>query len=283
MSKIKGIKNKMGIEEKLFESNLRVIGIEKMKGSEIAAITQYLHENAKKPTLAFFQWTPSISLSCYQSIDDVNLNLAKEKNYQIVRMIGGGRAYIHNSDVSFLFILPNYSKPFSNEENYSFAASKFIEAFNFFGLKSELKNPQENGFDVYCNNKILLGLAQDSTKKSLMIHGAFYYQMPDYESALNLIKGYSKDDLELLKKNVGYFKENSNAKLSEVVQKIIGSFSKNYYFEGLSKEEREKIILLEKIYESKSHINGDHLGKTQNRGLCWLPKEPYPLPKTFKN
>ncbi|MDD4353864.1 MAG: hypothetical protein PHN56_05400, partial [Candidatus Nanoarchaeia archaeon] len=231
----------MGIEENLSSSQLRIIPLQKLSASRIAAITEYIQYNSKEPTLAFFQWNKAITLANYQSAEDVNLELAKKNNYQIVRLLGGGRAYIHNNDISFLLILPNYHQRFSAEENYSFVATRFIQSFNYFGLNSELKNAKKYGYDVYANGKILLGLASNIDKNSLMIHGAFYYNQPDYNLSIKLIKDYSLEDAVLLKKNVGYFLEHSDAKLDDLINTIIKSFSNNYFPKKLSNEELKEI------------------------------------------
>lgn len=269
----------MGIEDKLKNSNLRVLSLQNFKAPKIAAVTEALHSKSKEATLAFFQWEPSITLSYNQSIDDVDLELAKKNNYSVVRMLGGGRAYIHNNDVSFLLIIPGLKDNFSLKKNYEYVACKFINAFNGFGLKAELKDDRKYGFDIYVNNQILMGLAQHSLNDCLLIHGAFYYSKPDYDLAIKLIKGYDEKDAEILKKNVGYFAKYSNAKLTELLEKIIESFSPKHHLGELSIDEKKSINDLAKKYEDFKYTSAG----SQNRGLCWLPKSPYPLPGTFKD
>jgi lipoate-protein ligase A len=142
----------MGIHERLMGEKLKVIPLIELSAAKIAAITEHLKYSATEPTLAFFKYKKAVTLSNKQAINDVNIDLAQSQNYEIVRTLGGGRAYVHNEDISFLFIVPNYYSPFSVNENYSFIADKFIKAFNHFGLNAQLKDLGKYGYDVYCND-----------------------------------------------------------------------------------------------------------------------------------
>lgn len=264
----------MDINERLNGERLKVIPLVELSAAKIAAITEHLKYSATSPTLAFFKYKKAVTLSNKQTIKDVNIDLAESQNYEIVRTLGGGRAYIHNGDISFLFVLPNYDSLFSASKNYSFISDKFISAFNKLGLNAKLMDRGKYGYDIYSNGKILLGLAQDSTMHSLMIHGAFYYNKPDYEMAVKLIKGYDSSDSIELEKKVGYVLENSCIKLEDILQQVVNSFGMDYYF---ASHDFEAIKKLAEKYDSLSHKSGG----IQRRGMCWLPKE-FP-PGTFND
>lgn len=268
----------MGLEDKL-----RIIPLQKLSGKRIAALTEALLMSAADdisdyPVLAFFEWEPTISIAYSQSCDDINLELAKEKGFDIVRMIGGGRAYIHDGDISFLLVMPSKK---DLTKNYEHIAEEFVKAFNEFDLNADTKYRRDvqQACDVYMNGKILLGLAQQMKKQAVMMHGAFYFDEPDFDLAVNMVKDYLPEHAAKIREKVGHVSHACNISKSEFVEKIISSFGQaNGQFTA---KELELADELETTKYSKESFNLATEGK-QRRGLCWLNNTSiYPPSGTF--
>lgn len=66
------------------------------------AISEAVRKGLSPPTLRFYQWNrPSISIGYFQRASDINIQYCKEKGYPIVRRLTGGRAILHNDELTY--------------------------------------------------------------------------------------------------------------------------------------------------------------------------------------
>lgn len=134
--------------------------------------------NGKSPnTLRFFKWDPStVSIGRNQSLfDEVNLDVAREKGFNVVRRITGGGAVFHDK---FREITYSLTCPIRFLENLN--AYKVIEQFeiiemgiitglNYYGLKPEkgiIHCPA-----IFLDGKKFSGNAQVRKKGYILQHG----------------------------------------------------------------------------------------------------------------
>ncbi|GAB4541736.1 MAG: lipoate--protein ligase family protein [Thermodesulfovibrionia bacterium] len=66
------------------------------------AISEAVRKGLSPPTMRFYQWDkPSISIGYFQRASDINIHYCREMGYPIVRRPTGGRAILHNDDLTY--------------------------------------------------------------------------------------------------------------------------------------------------------------------------------------
>jgi lipoate-protein ligase A len=62
---------------------------------------------ASGPTLRFYAWSPpAVSVGHFQRLDQVNLDYAAERGFDVVRRATGGRGVLHQHEVTYSVVLP---------------------------------------------------------------------------------------------------------------------------------------------------------------------------------
>lgn len=94
------------------------------------------------PTLRFFRWDPAtLSIGYFQkAADEVRLDEVKARGIGFVRRPTGGRAVLHDAEVTYSIVVPeNYpGLPSSVTESYRVLSEGLVHGFRTLGLDAEM-------------------------------------------------------------------------------------------------------------------------------------------------
>ena len=141
------------------------------------AILKAVIEKKSPNTLRFFKWDPStINIGRNQSLsDEVDVKIAKEKGFDIVRRITGGGAVFHdrNREITYSIICPlnflNGLNAVKILEQFEIITQGIIHGLTFYGLEPEkgvIHCPA-----LFLDGKKISGNAQLRKKGHLLQHG----------------------------------------------------------------------------------------------------------------
>ena len=179
---------------KLFDYKLNT-GIFNM--SEDERLLEYsIENNLKTPILRFYGWSPAcVSLGRNQSESGINIEYCKNHNIQIVRRLTGGRAVLHDNELTYSFICPVDFLNCSDSVILSYKEISSALALGFKNLDIELSFPQDKkpnskfdycmsistGADLSYFGKKLVGSAQFRKQKYILQHGSILF---DYDKTV---------------------------------------------------------------------------------------------------
>lgn len=181
-------------------------------GAENMQIDSDLLDNAilnkqKEPIFRLYGWSPKcVSLGRNQNDSFLNYDLLNKHNIDVVRRITGGKALLHDMEITYSYICPISSlvNGDSVTKSYIEISSILIDFFMKFGLNLDFgtQKPVKTSFD-YCmlistgadlcyKNKKLIGSAQCRKNGYILQHGSILY---DYNlHLLNQIFGKNPDE-----------------------------------------------------------------------------------------
>jgi len=149
-----------------------------------------------EPIFRLYGWSPAcVSLGKNQSEDFLDKNLLKDKNIDVVRRLTGGRALLHDNEITYSFICPvDYLQNGEHViSSYKEISQILIDKFKLIGINLDFGTSKavKTGYD-YCmsistgadlcyNNKKLIGSAQCRKKGYILQHGSILY---DYDKKL---------------------------------------------------------------------------------------------------
>ncbi len=140
---------------------------------------------SRVPVLRFYQWEPcAVSIGRYQDLGDIDLGYCTENGIDVVRRITGGKAVLHEKELTYSFIIDKDEMPRSIIESYKIISSAIVQGLRTLGLNPEMNsskienrdNPvcfQEPSFnELTINRKKFVGSAQVRRKGKLLQHGS---------------------------------------------------------------------------------------------------------------
>lgn len=150
----------------------------------------------KEPIFRFYGWSPAcVSLGRNQSDEFLNKEFLKSKNIDVVKRLTGGRALLHDKELTYSYICPILS--LKNGESvvnsYKEISQFLIDGFEKLGIKLEFpKNKRSHtkfdycmsistGADLSFEGKKLIGSAQFRKDGYILQHGSILF---DYDSNL---------------------------------------------------------------------------------------------------
>lgn len=256
--------------------SLRVIPLQKHSARRIASLTEALL-HVTEPTIAYFEWPNSVTVPYIQAISDINLDECAKRGYEVARITGGGRAYIHGHDFSIAYAIHSPKRPNVTAELKTLCAS-LIDAMQELGIPAELKHrtyvingkEQRDGYDLEINGQKIAGYAATYKNQRFLIHGAFVYQMPnipEWLELVNLPKNLSKQ--ELISHMTSFIAplDTYNRTPHEICDAISKNLDVHHHVKPWTKEEISHAEQLEhQLYSTNEWKKGD-----RKRGLCLYP------------
>lgn len=106
------------------------------------AIAISVRKNDSLPTLRVYTWDkPSVSIGCFQKIRDVNIKYCQNAGIPIVRRPTGGRAILHNEELTYSFSVKTDNELFSKGifDSYKKISAALLLALSKIGLSPESK------------------------------------------------------------------------------------------------------------------------------------------------
>lgn len=180
---------------------MKIIPYETRTGKENMQIDSDLLDFAiknelKEPIFRLYGWEPAcVSLGRNQKDDFLDYELLKSKNIDVVRRLTGGRALLHDNEITYSFICPESFLQNGSHivSSYKEISQILIDKFKKLGIDLDFgaSKPIKTGFD-YCmlistgadlcyKEKKLIGSAQCKSHGYILQHGSILY---DYDKKL---------------------------------------------------------------------------------------------------
>lgn len=146
-----------------------------------------IENSLKKPIFRLYGWSPAcVSLGRNQSSENVNVEYCKRNNIEIVKRLTGGRALLHDKEVTYAIILP---VSFLNNgetviSSYKEISAILINSFKYLGIEVDFpQNKKVNSKFDYCmsistgadlsyQGKKIIGSAQYRKQGYILQHGS---------------------------------------------------------------------------------------------------------------
>ena len=158
------------------------------------AISEAVRIKLSPPTLRFYQWDrPSLSIGYFQRISDINISYCNEKDYPVVRRLTGGRAILHDSELTYSFSSSSDHPLFKGglHENYSLISNALVYGLKLVGMdaKSSFRKKRSAGHknpacfksvsygEIAVNGKKIIGSAQKRYSNGFMQHGSILMKL----------------------------------------------------------------------------------------------------------
>ena len=145
------------------------------------SILEHIGRGASLPTLRLYAWDPAcLSLGHAQPYADVDTTRLKERGWEVVRRLTGGRAILHTDEITYSVIAPNDEPRVAGTvlESYNRLAQALLLAVQELELPVEMKEgrPDERStpnpvcfevpstYEITVDRKKLIGSAQARKK-----------------------------------------------------------------------------------------------------------------------
>jgi lipoyl(octanoyl) transferase len=200
------------------------------------------------PTLRLYRWFPAaVSLGYFQDETEVvDLAACRESGIDVVRRPTGGRAVLHQHELTYSIIVPE-AHPFINKggvmDAYRGISRGIVTAFNLLGIVASV-TPEEtfrtglapgscfdapSAYEIQVNGKKVVGSAQLRRDGIVLQHGAILFKLPLdlYRKALK--KDYrlnrSGKEFELGEKAAGLHDLGYNISYEQMTRALVKGFS----------------------------------------------------------
>ena len=165
-----------------------------------------IEKGLNEPIFRLYGWSPAcISLGRNQKDDFLDKKFLKENNIDIVRRLTGGRALLHDKELTYSFICPaKYLKNGGNVvESYKEISEFLIEKFAKLGIYTDFGTQKavktkfdfcmliSTGADLCYQGKKFVGSAQCRKNGYILQHGSILY---DYDK--NLLEKIFQEKVE---------------------------------------------------------------------------------------
>ncbi|MBI4823624.1 MAG: lipoate--protein ligase family protein [Nitrospirae bacterium] len=158
------------------------------------AISASVRKGNAPPTLRFYGWAkPSLSIGCFQGTKDIDSDYCKEKDIPIVRRPTGGRAILHDKELTYSFSSRSVGV-FSDglRDTYKKISSALSIAMERLGIQSEMQDSFSGSYarsplcfqsssygELSFNGRKLIGSAQRRWNDGFLQQGSIPYRI-DY-------------------------------------------------------------------------------------------------------
>lgn len=140
------------------------------------------------PTLRLYTWNPPcISVGYFQDVDEnIDVSECKSQNIDIVRRLTGGKAVLHNKELTYSIISPskNHFFPTGIKGSYKAIADCLLHGIKNLGISGEIaERPSRKGngfscfldtsfYEISVKGKKLIGSAQKRWRNLFLQHGS---------------------------------------------------------------------------------------------------------------
>ena len=175
------------------------------------AIAISVRKGASPPALRLYSWDrPSVTLGCFQKIRDIDSDYCRNVSIPVVRRPTGGKAILHNKELTYSFSVKTDNALFSKGlfDSYKKISAAFYLALSKLGLSPESKLVRETHRsksplcfqstsygEITINSKKAIGSAQKRWTDGLLQQGSIPY-LNDKPTALRVFRLQSIQDIE---------------------------------------------------------------------------------------
>lgn len=248
---------------------LRVIDSGYNNGAMNMAIDEALLKS-KIPVLRFYRWKPAaLSIGYFQPITNIDLLNLKKNKIDFVRRLTGGKAVLHDDELTYSFIIDEKLMPKSVIESYKIISKPILGALNSLGLKAAMNESVKkrevsavcfndpSWYEIKVNDKKIVGSAQKRVDGKVLQHGAVLIDI-DIKKYFSLFKSKKLDFSQAkitsikkeLKRAIGF---------TLIKDAMINAFRKEFdseiIYDKLTKKEKKDAENLSKTKYSKKEWN----------------------------
>lgn len=221
--------------------------------------------SSEKPVLRFYRWKPAaLSLGYSQSIDEIDLNQCEKHGIDYVRRITGGKAVLHDKELTYAFIINEDIMPKSINDSYLVISNGILFALKQLGLDAYMKDAKlksrsssicfndPSSYEITVKNKKIVGSAQTRKNSKLLQHGSILIDI-DIEKMCSLFNNCNKRIINHSKKRITSINElNKKVNYRNLIRAIKKGFEENFqiklYEDDLSNKE---LSLAKKLLKEK--------------------------------
>lgn len=185
------------MEFRLLDTGLRN-GFENMAIDE--TVMRFVKEEKVKPSLRFYQWSPAcLSIGYSQILSEVNITNCKKYGIDIVRRMTGGKAVLHEKELTYSIIVNRNFFPKSLKESFKIISNPILKSLKELGINASLHNSEtpklegpicfheSSSYEINVNNKKIVGSAQARKNGITLQHGSILLSF-DAEKLCSLFK-----------------------------------------------------------------------------------------------
>lgn len=195
------------------------------------------------PVLRFYTWDPpAVSIGRFQNMKAaVNAEACKRRGFDIVRRITGGRAVLHNQELTYSIIARADDPLFPSTVlgTYKVIATGLLAGLKNLGLAAEMvsrggrhaalveKKPKEQAcfsspswYEILVNNKKIAGSAQRRMRGAFLQHGSILIDHDPRLEAEVIPGGCGDDVVTCIRRELG-----RDVPLDEIKQAFVKGFS----------------------------------------------------------
>lgn len=178
-------------------------GVENME-FDYSIFKNAVESSTHEPILRFYGWNPAcVTLGRNQTESTINKAYCSNNNIDITRRITGGRALLHQDELTYSFVCPiSFLENESVKKSYEIISKSLIIGFENLGIKVEFGNKKPDTKHNYCmllstgadlnyNGKKIVGSAQYRANGYLLQHGSILFTINNTH-----IKNIFNEDVE---------------------------------------------------------------------------------------
>lgn len=111
------------------------------------AIMQFHGQGLVPPTLRLYTWQPAgVSIGYFQALSrEIDLDACRQAGFGIVRRPTGGRAVLHDDELTYSVVIAESILPGTVLETYRFLSRGLLEGFRLLDVPADLTNPPSQG------------------------------------------------------------------------------------------------------------------------------------------
>ncbi|SHE63007.1 lipoate-protein ligase A [Marinitoga hydrogenitolerans DSM 16785] len=195
------------------------------------SIAKHVGKGVQPTTIRLYGWTlPTLSLGRFQKLEDIDFDFLKNNNIDIVRRPTGGRAVLHNNEITYLFSAStnHHLLPKNVIGSYKVIAEALIKSMEFLNIYCDIEKNKSKHlntpacydspsiYEITIEKKKFIGSAQYRNDYYILQHGAIPNEFPleNYVNSFKLIEDKKIKLYNHLKNKVIDIKSILNKKIS---------------------------------------------------------------------
>lgn len=204
------------------------------------ALLEWHAEGLIPPVIRFYQWEPAaLSIGYFQRVErDIHLPAVKEMGLGFVRRPTGGRAVLHEHELTYSVIVSeDYpDMPKTVTEAYRVISEGILQGFRNLGLQAEFSVPESDSqrealsqpksavcfdapswYELVVEGKKVAGSAQTRQKGVILQHGAILIDL-DEDKYLNCFSYESEEKRQKVKERLSQKAVSINKIISKTIE-----------------------------------------------------------------
>ncbi len=255
---------------------IRFINSGKNNGAMNMAIDEALltleKERGYAPAIRVYKFVPpTLSIGYFQSMSrEVDINKCKEKGFDYVRRPTGGRAVLHDKELTYSVTIasPHSVLEMNLIDSFHFLSSGIIKAIEMLGGKANFSKREDKEIsspscfaaptfsDILINGKKIVGSAQMRNEKGLLQHGSILYHVSvdDIFYCFNLDEEKKKRFINLSKNKISSLSDELGKEINFKMVNKAFRYGMEEIFQEKFKEvslREDEVKLAERLYIEK--------------------------------